>query len=190
MNASEEAWEFVDDDDYPPKPWCECHEIPYQLLFVSKQISKEVHRIIYKENQFRVSRGYPNGLKRLTTMGKRELAALVSLTIRLDIEQETVYFPWEESHRRYCSDIPTPVDIKSRQGRDIVQDWKAVVERLSHVINPNTLKLYLIFCAVDHDTVKSVLEPMAQLPVLEHCGIWVRLLSSAAHSNDARVSVH
>ena len=54
-------------------------------------------------------------------------------------------------------------------------EWAALVEKLARSIKPNKLSLYLYFRETDMSAVKAVLEPLAALPTLQDCGIWVRL---------------
>jgi hypothetical protein len=57
---------------------CNSYDGIFQSLSVSRQVSSELHTIIYKETEFRACQRFPNGLKRLAAMGRIQLSLIAT----------------------------------------------------------------------------------------------------------------
>lgn len=103
------------------------------LLFVCKKISQEVVSFIYSNNVFTVRQGSPHGLKRVGSMGKHGMAALASLTIKLDTNDERSYFDSGDLHES----LPSPLHLNDKIMRSVVREHKTIIERLAKHIKPS-----------------------------------------------------
>lgn len=170
----DDVWELDDEYDEGCRRGFQCLRLwntASSLLLTSREINEEVENLLYGENTFRVCRGNPLGFRRLWRMSDRALAALSSLTVRLDVPQDFVDGDgWLEYPL-----LPTPLDLKSRYGKLVLKDWNTLIKNLARVGRLRHLRLYVVFRAVDMDVVKAVIESMMTLPILKDCGIWVQL---------------
>lgn len=176
--GQEEVWEEDIDENDMDIGYTPCCDDNYALLLVSKFIHAELLPLVYSSNDFTVRQGNPNGLTRLRNMGKTAMAALTSLTIRLDSPQDYACFCKDDLQDE---DLPSPIDIIHAGGlrcadiakdRLIMEGFKEVISRLAASIKPDTLSLYLVFRTKNVETLRAVLETMSQLPLLKECGIW------------------
>ncbi|ORY04578.1 hypothetical protein BCR34DRAFT_633984 [Clohesyomyces aquaticus] len=156
-------WWSTDEED------CGCTATLVSLLLVSKQVKKEVEAFVYERNSFIVCRGNPHGLERLGRISIDGLGALTSLTIRLDGRSCV-----DRKRRSLYSICPYPIEMRSQQGRVLLEAWEAVVKRLARFVTPRRLTLSLILGTTDMDSVKAILEPLRELPLLKHCAISVQ----------------
>lgn len=168
--GEDEIWVLDREDDTPDmQDRCRKCSAGYSLLFVCKEISREVQELVYGSNTFTVRQGCPNRLKRLKQMNGKALAALKCLTLKLDTDYE---YSWCDDANTIDKRLPQPLDINSKAGRAVLQDFRQAIERLVQFVPPNQLSLFLIFRFADQDGLNAVLAPLSQLPVLRDCGIW------------------
>ncbi|KAF2678817.1 hypothetical protein K458DRAFT_408523 [Lentithecium fluviatile CBS 122367] len=137
------------------------------LLFVCKKISEEVVPFVYSNSTFTVRQRAPHGLRRLNLVGKQGLAALSSLTMKLDAGDGQLRVDTEYSEEW----PPQPLDLNNSL-RVTMKEYEAVIEHLSNQIRPRSLSLHLIFRVSSFDTIHKVLHPLYQLSPLKECGIW------------------
>ena len=152
---------------------CTCCHINKALAFVSKQVSQEFLEIVYRSNIFQVCQSFPNGLDSLHRMSDASLSNIRRLSIRLEPgHRQEVDGYWYEELK-----VPSPIDIRTKQGQIAASDWASLVGKLARVVRRRNLQLSVVFTAVDLDSATSILRPMEQLPALLKCGIWVILIS-------------
>jgi hypothetical protein len=165
-------WELgKDDPEYDVNDYSEyecCINHIFNLLMTCKQVHKEVEELAYGANLFQICRGNPYGFERFWNLSHNAVAALTTLTVRLEKSRTRVRTD------SFMSDsaIPSPIDLTLPLGRRILQDWKALLARLVQLSRPNALRLQLIFCAANIESAKALLEPMKYLPLLKNCSIW------------------
>ncbi|KAF2737673.1 hypothetical protein EJ04DRAFT_574410 [Polyplosphaeria fusca] len=169
------VWEADYDEDACSMSWteCACVQPPFSLVFTSKQISREVLDLIYRGNAWRVSQAGPNGLRGLYTIPSTSLSKIKSLSIRLGEDVVFQHDPYPYKH----PNIPAPISIGTKVGRDAVAQWDVLVKRLAHAMEPEQLELSLTFVTIDLDSARAILKPMEQLLPLAECGIWAAVLS-------------
>jgi hypothetical protein len=141
------------------------------LMFVCRLISREVVPFIYANNIFTVRQGAPHGLKRVKLLGVEGMAALKSLTMKLETNKERLRFDVDNVHEL----PPRPLQLgktSSRASRASLEDYDAVIRRLGQHVRPNKLAFYLIFGIVNFHMLDEVLRPLFHLPELQQCGLW------------------
>ena len=135
------------------------------LLFVCKQLSREVVPFVYANNVFTVRQGAPNALKRVKNMGAEGMTALASLTMTLDTEEEDMGSdpPDKELPRLIGNDTPSV---------EALEEYTEVIEHLRQWVRPQQLALFLICRATEAVILRHTLLPLTKLPVLKQCGLW------------------
>ena len=158
---------------------CGCPKLPSSLLYTSHAISEEVVHILYSENQFTISAHGDRGLKPLRRLGSRALAALRSLSVRLN-SSSCVYghisFPGRDilPCHRPCEDYglhDRPIGSQARQDKALLRSWYDLAQTLSTNITPGMLKLSLVCDVQDLHTAYQTTVPLEQLPLLETSSI-------------------
>lgn len=174
-----EVWELVHDPDDGEKcgkdVWGRKYGVLQSLLLVSIQIHREVEVFVYSDAVFRVCMSQPLGLGRLWRMSSSALSVLSSLTVRLDLPKNVI----ESGRWAKQSEQLDWIDCKTREGKTILKEWVLIVEKLAKAIRPEQLRLRIIFRAKTIEVVKTIIEPMIQLPRLKDCGIYVETLGGS-----------
>lgn len=155
----------------------ECEPLSLHLLYVSRAFNAEASHIMYSQNSFKVLHGKPGGFSRLLRLGPQSLAALTSLSVRLNI-------CWSCSGRKApdcscskcnplcnCLTGDKPLGQVSRHDKSVISDWKILCKRLALHIPAFQLRLSLICYTNDYETARSIIQPMMELPFLEACSI-------------------
>ena len=166
-------------DDYIGFQDCICQPLPYGLLFVSRRIHDEVSRVLYSENSFSISRSNRLSLQPLESLSSRALAALKTLTIRLNCTTCI------ETH--HCVDPPGRcachpscnrqgrhdglIDHTDNRGRAVIKDWKRTLEKLAPHVQSDRLTLAVVCDVKSLSVGKEVVQPLFMLPALKHCSI-------------------
>lgn len=174
----DEVWETC--EEFAPGDFETCGHLPgtrpygrhQSMLLVCKDIHKEVGSFTYRKNVFRVALGRPLGFTRLWRMSDYAISNLHSLSICLEPSKD-ICNDFVLDAMYYRPYPPTPVDLSTRDGQWVLKNWIMLLDRLKRLARPSQLSLYLIFRAKTIDDVKSIIDPMFQLPTLGHCGISV-----------------
>jgi hypothetical protein len=158
---------------------CECDELPYQLLYVSQSIAKEVSTIFYSENHFGVFRDGLGGLSALSRLPPRALASMTSLSVCLNF--------YDEEHRwgrpfgpesKSCYHIVCGASMgegllscAERRDEHVVKEWQALCKLLGPEIQPNQLKLSLTCDVADVEIAQEFVRLLLTLPPLRDCAV-------------------
>lgn len=177
-----EVWEINDSEwnikSYGRSVWGNGYGLHQSMLLVSKQIHQEVETFTYAGAVFRVCLGQPLGFTRLWRMSDLAVSNMGSLTIRLDIPNTVVRIhAWMHIGNRLTDTYTPPkhIDLSTKCGRKVMQNWTTTLERLARSLRPGQLRLRVIFRAKTKDDARAVIEPMMQLPLLKECAICVEL---------------
>jgi len=158
---------------------CICPPLPYQLLYVSHCIHDEVSSILYSQNSFRISRSNQWGLKPLNNFNPRALAALTSITIRLNSISCVVYHDCappprdcgchSQCNRQGLHD--RPIGHTARQDLAVLAEWNRILKRFTTHVQPHHLSLSVVCDVKDLEMAQRVLEPLSKLSSLRNCAI-------------------
>ena len=158
---------------------CGCSKLPYSLLYVSKAISKEVVHTLYSGNQFSISAHGKGGLEPLQRLRPGALAALRSLSIRLN-NCSCVYghssFPGRDISpcHRLCKGYgihDKAIGSEARQDKALLRAWCDLAQTLSRSITPGVLKFSLACDVKDLHTANQIIAPLKQFSSLETTSI-------------------
>jgi len=169
---------------------CRCNALPYQLLYVSKSIAKEVSKIFYSENHFSVYRNGLGGLSSLSRLPPKALAYMRSLSVCLNV--------YDEEHRwgrQFDPDSGSFCHIMCRASKleilcssvklggeyAALKEWQLLCKLLGSQIQPNCLKLFLTCDVANVEIAQEIVQPLLGLPALRDCA--VRLGSRYIHTD-------
>ncbi|KAI0514614.1 hypothetical protein F5B22DRAFT_610166 [Xylaria bambusicola] len=186
-------------------PGCYCPPFPFALLCVSRAISEEALRILYSENSFTTSRSDSWGLKPLQNLSPSTLSCLRTLTIRLNTCQcfYRQRFIFLENHQNvdsqplfqchpWCQQYghhDRPLRSRARQHATLLQEWKAVVNRLAIHCHLELLRLDLVCDTEDIETAHHVIDSLSPIQNLRACSIRLSQKPSWEHSALAQRAV-
>ena len=164
-----------DEDDID----CVCRPLPIQLLYVSRAISKEVSRVLYSENNFKICRNRHGGFLPLHRMAGSTLESITSLSIRLHAcscctsrkHQAQRPCDYHQTCKGGARGRDKTLDRISRNDKSVISDWKSVCARISSNIQPFCLRLFVICDTANYQVATEVVEPLAKMPTLRACAI-------------------
>ncbi|KAF2442154.1 hypothetical protein P171DRAFT_62419 [Karstenula rhodostoma CBS 690.94] len=162
----------------PYLPSCEedsCRGAPFITDWLNgwhgtRKEAPEPFKVLLSSSHFRVCRSSPGSFAPFFDIPRELLYDLGTLTVRLDgepVESVDIGGRWERTQQLL------PLRLYSRYGRNGMKEWEKLVQRLAESIRPDHLTLYLIVSVNDAETAKTVLKPLARLPRLKNCGLWL-----------------
>lgn len=152
------------EDDLPPGLECFCPSIPVSMLLISHALHDEAVRMLYGENQFKISRldhDLPDHhLKALQTLSPKVLGFIKSLHVGL-------------TDKGAFLDPSSPVarlDSRTVDGRQFIQKWAALCEdTLSRI--PGYAKFSISCNAIDTKTALQITEPLGNIQPMSEVSI-------------------
>jgi len=171
-------------------PECKCNALPYQLLYVSKTIAKEVSTVFYSENDFSVYRTGLGGLSSLSRLPPGALACMKSLSVCLNfyVEEQRWGREFGPDSGGFCHAMCRTSkwerlfsNSKRRDELVALKEWQLLCQLLGSQLQPNCLKLFLTCDVADVEIAEEVVRPLLQLPTLQECA--VRLGSHYIHAD-------
>ena len=152
---------------------CICNGLPTELLYVSKEISREVVPILYGQNRFIIYHHPQTHLQQLRYLGTLAVASLKVLQVRLN------RWPGCQDHddNAVVPDCPTcwssPNHITQRKAnapvveKGIIKDWRECCINLASALSPGQLELSLMCDTEDLSSALEVLDAVTLLPRLK-----------------------
>lgn len=170
---------------YPPVPPIDHHKypaLPFQLLYVSRQMSIDVKKIFWSENYFTVAQPDIGGLSFIHSLSPIALRSLTSLSVRLNYWGSK--WNWHDGLRDSYRDKPPchvccpsygfqdPIRVpRTREEKKLMEEWNKVCNHLAKTIRPGVLKLWIFCDVLNQEAAEMILKPLSQLPTLRECGI-------------------
>lgn len=161
-------------------PQCKCTALPYQLLYVSKAVGKEVSTILYSENHFSVYRTGLGGLSSLSRLPPKALAHVKSLSICLNFYDEDNrwghdFGPDSGGSCHAACEVSKLgrlfSNAKRHDERATLKEWQKLCRLLESQFQPSCLKLFLTCDVADIEIAEEVVQPLLQLPTLQDCAV-------------------
>jgi hypothetical protein len=143
---------------------------PMDFYEVSRPLFYDISTAFYSKNRYRICRSSPKGFKPFLDLPGYAVRMLTSLTIRLDgepLDSIELDGNWERIEQLI------PMRLYSRHGKTAFKEWEKVVRRLSELILPSRLNLYLIANCPNMETAEAILKPLDALPTLKGCGLFL-----------------
>ncbi|EXJ68389.1 uncharacterized protein A1O5_08181 [Cladophialophora psammophila CBS 110553] len=162
---------------------CVCGPLPRGLLLVCRAIHIEVVTILYAENQFKISRSGPGGLKALSQLSPKALGAMTSLHVGLTAcgcvlgqtcsphEPNPLIYPCFSCHPGCKCGVGSPFFSHNPSMRSLPQEWERLVLVLAAQLTPGRLRLSVVCDTLDHAAAQQILLPLERLPLLKSCAV-------------------
>jgi hypothetical protein len=164
---------------------CVCGPLPSSLLLVCRTIYFEAMPILYAENQFKICRSGPRGLKALSRLNRTALSVMTSLHIGLNacacipghicsIEDrlgDRFLNPCPFCHYSCECGRDLPLSPQDPGMVSLVQEWESIAAHLAAGLTPGRLRLSVVCDTLDYAAAQSIVRPISRLPLLVSCAI-------------------
>lgn len=153
--------------------------IPANLFPVCRAVYNEITSMLYGENRFALTRRAPRGLKLLERVTASSLQKVGFLIVRLNMSNcdgqccgvkdqncGSVYGSCTQPEKHDAL-----LDYKIASHKLIILQWEKMCQRLATLVQPGTLKLYLICDCANLETAQMIAQPLTQLPLLTDCAV-------------------
>lgn len=153
--------------------------LPFELFYVSRQVSREASRLFYSRNSFAIflPLDYFASTKSILHRFRAEtLAAMTCLTVRVNSESHCT----SSEKGIYCScsvrgckcwDHWAAYRSNVIGGCSTFPLWDPLIVLLKRHIMPHRLKLAVIFDTDKLELARKISDPILELPPLKHCAI-------------------
>ncbi|KAI4234543.1 MAG: hypothetical protein LQ352_008169, partial [Teloschistes flavicans] len=149
-------------------------ENTFSLLQTSRTVYAEVLPYLYSSNRFFIHYRTQRSLQPLRNLSPDALASLRQLTIHLNVSSCEAGHPCCNAYPgqpRSCNDHDTPLDLSTKRGKKILDEWVLTAAYIFAHIRPSTLKFYLVCDVSALEAAQLILAPLFTAPPLASCAV-------------------
>ncbi|KAL8790174.1 MAG: hypothetical protein Q9195_006501 [Heterodermia aff. obscurata] len=149
-------------------------EATFHLLQTSRTIYKEVSSYVYSTNRFYIHYRTQCSLQPLRDLSPDALASLRHLTIHLNVTSCEAGHPCCNAYpgqAKSCNDHDQPLDLSTKRGKAILDEWALTAAYTFAHIRPSTLNFHLVCDVSTLEAAQLILAPLSTAPLLASCAI-------------------